>query len=207
MKGLTKRQREIADFIHQFIDVNRYSPSYREIMSHFGYSCIGSVAKHLTALKRKGVVTSEKRCGRSLSVESSIAKPKSDVEISLIGEIQAGEVIHMYSQPRNLPAPSFLIPQEGSYYFLKVIGDGFEEELIGNGDLLLIEARQEAHPGETVIATINNHETIIKKYELEGVYIKLTSKRQPPIIIKEEYLTIQAILIAVMRTMFDRSDN
>ena len=54
MKGLTKRQREIVDFIRDYIAVHHYSPSYREIMKHFGFTSLGSVYKHIAVLKRKG---------------------------------------------------------------------------------------------------------------------------------------------------------
>ena len=75
MKGLTRRQQEIISFVSHFIQTNRYSPSYREIQNHFGFSSLGTVFRHLAVLKRKGALSNEKNCGRSLSIQANLTCP------------------------------------------------------------------------------------------------------------------------------------
>lgn len=206
MKGLTKRQREIVDFISDFIHSHRYSPSYREIMSHFGFSCVGSVSRHIFALKRKGILSNEKSCSRSLLLSNSppvVSSARKNIELPLIGTVQAGSPIDLFSDSELISVPEALVQGDRgeSQYVLRARGDGFEEEMVMDGDLLIVEARQQAEPGETVIALINNHDTIIKKYHPEGVYIRLLghNPRHHPIILREEDVLIQAVIIGLMR--------
>lgn len=204
MKGLTKRQRDIVDFIKEFIHTNRYSPSYREIMAHFNFSCVGSVTKHIDALKRKGALSNEKNCSRSLSLTEavSIAPPRrQEIEIPLIGTISAGNPIELYTNSQTIAIPEIFIHNRDTTYVLRAKGSSLEEEMIIDGDLLIIEARQHALPGETVIALINNHDTIVKQFHPEGIYIRLVghNPHHHPIILREEDISIQAILIGLIR--------
>ncbi len=203
MKGLTKRQLDVLDFIKDFIHTHRYSPSYREIMAHFNFSCVGSVTKHIDALKRKGILNNEKNCSRSLTLtETSTATPRrQEIEIPLIGTISAGNPIELYPNSQTIAIPEILIHDRDSTYVLRAKGDSLEEEMIADGDLLIIEARQKALPGETIIALINNHDTIVKQYHPEGIYVRLVghNPHHHPIIIREEDISIQAILIGLIR--------
>lgn len=209
MKGLTKRQRDIADFIKGFIDTHRYSPSYREIMSHFGFSCVGSVSKHIEALKRKGVLDSEKNCSRSLALKNATPPApfrQQEVELSLIGTIRAGFPIELFPQPQSITVPEMFIHDIEITYVLRAKGDSLEEEMIVDGDLLIIEARPNALASETVIALINNHDTIIKQYHPEGTYVKLVghNPQHHPIIIRNEDVSIQAVIIGLLRPFLPR---
>jgi repressor LexA len=203
MKGLTKRQREIIDYIKQFIDTKQYSPSYREIMAHFNFSCVGSVSKHIQALKRKGALINEKNCSRSLAVEEALSQPirSQEVELPLIGTISAGNPIELFPRSQSITVPEALIHDHNSTYVLKAKGNSLEEEMIIDGDLLIIEARQNAETGETVVALINNHDTIIKQYYPEGTYVRLVgyNPHHHPIIVRDEDLAIQAVVIGLIR--------
>lgn len=204
MKGLTKRQSEIIDFIQDFIHDHRFSPSYREIMQHFGFSCIGTVSKHIQALKRKGVLSNEKNCSRSISlteVQQKFLTPAAIVLVPTIGSINGEGPIEFYSQPKMVPIAQQFINNPNSTYVLLVEGDTFEEEMISRHDLLIIEARQTAEEGETVIALINEHQTVIKKYFPFGTYIKLIghNPHHHPLVIREENIAIQAVLIGLIR--------
>lgn len=204
MKGLTKKQRDIVDFIKEFISTHRYSPSYREIMNHFGFSCVGSVTKHIQALKRKDILTSEKNCSRSLALKDSTPAPpprSHEIELPLIGTISAGNPIELFPHSQAVAVPEILIHDRHSTYVLRAKGSALEEEMIVEGDLLIIEARQKALPGETVIALINNHDTIIKQFHPEGTYVRLVgyNPHHHPIIVREEDVSIQAVLVGLLR--------
>lgn len=203
MKGLTPRQRDILLFIQQFIDTHRYSPSYREIMHHFGFTSPGSVYKHIQTLQRKGLLTAEKQCSRSLMPATSTASSnfKQEIGLPLIGHIIAGYPIEMFIQSQTIPIPASLVHNPDNTYVLQVQGDSFHEEFIQDGDLLLVEARSNVQAGETIIGLINQHDTIIKRYFPEGHYIRLESihPHQQPLTLRHEHLSIQGILTGLIR--------
>lgn len=203
MKGLTKRQRDIVDFIQEFTANNRYSPSYREICHHFGFSSLGSIYKHMQALKRKGILSSENKTSRSITLTNPSEKSEAfnEIEIPFIGHITAGLPIQTFPQRQQVIIPRSFVHNPEKTYALRAQGDSLNEEFITDGDLLVVEARQEAHQGETIIALINNHDTIVKRFYQEGAYVRLigTFANHHPIILKQEDVLIQGIVIGLIR--------
>jgi len=203
MKGLTKRQRDIVEFIQEFIKNNRYSPSYREICQNFGFSSLGSIYKHMQALKRKGILSSENKVSRSVTLTTLSEKPEtlSEIEIPFIGHIAAGMPIQTFPQRQQITIPRSFVHNPEKTYALRAQGDSLNEEFIADGDLLVVEARQEAHQGETIVALINKHDTIVKKFYQEGIYVLLlgTFANHHPIILKKEDVLIQGIVIGLIR--------
>lgn len=203
MKGLTKRQRDIVDFIEQFTNNNRYSPSYREICQNFGFTSLGSIYKHIQALKRKGILSSESKASRSVTLTLPSEKPEAlyEIEIPFIGHIAAGMPIQTFPQRQQVIVPRSFIHNPEKTYALRAQGDSLNEEFIADGDLLIVEARGEAHQGETIIALINNHDTIIKRFYQEGTYVRLigTFANHHPIILQQENVIIQGIVIGLIR--------
>lgn len=202
MKGLTKRQRELIDFIQVFIANNRYSPSYREIGSHFGFNSLGSVYKHIATLKKKGFLFSESKVGRSITtVNEPRVNPPAEITIPLIGYIAAGTPIQTFPQTQQIQVPSTFVHAPDKTYALRAQGDSLAEEMIADGDILLVEVRQEAHPGETVVALINDHDIIVKKYYPEGEFVRLSGSysEHNPILLRQEDVIVQAVVICLLR--------
>ena len=202
MKGLTRRQREIVDYVQEFIGNNRYSPSYREIGQHFGFNSLGSVYKHISTLKRKGVLVSQSKASRSVAPANDAPPPSQNgIEIPFIGTIAAGKPIQTFSKTQQIVVPHAFAHAPEKTYALRVQGESLNEEMIGEGDLLIVEARQHAYPGETVVALINGHDTIIKKYYPEGDYIRLVGvhSQHHPIILRQEDILIQGVIVSLLR--------
>lgn len=203
MKELTRRQRELIDFIQNFISNNRYSPSYREISHHFGFNSLGSVHKHIATLKKKGALSSKSRVGRSITTveEPNLIPTSSEVSVPLIGYIAAGMPIQTFSQSQQVQVPSAYVHSPDKTYALRAQGDSLSEELIADGDILLVEVRHEAHPGETVVALINDHHIIVKKYYPEGDFIRLSGSHSDhnPILLRHDDIAIQAVVISLIR--------
>lgn len=203
MKGLTKRQREILDFIHEFIKNNRYAPSYREIREHFNFSSLGSVYKYVHTLKGKGALLEDTKGSRSItpSEDPQESTLQNEIEIPFIGHIAAGMPIQTFSQRQQVIVPRAFVHNLEKTYALRAQGDSLSEEMIADGDLIVVEARQEAHPGETIVALINNHDTIVKKFYPEGSYVRLigTFSHHHPIILRREDVLIQGIVIGLLR--------
>jgi repressor LexA len=203
MKGLTKRQGEIIAFIEQFLETHRFSPSYREIQEHFCFTSLGTVHKHIQNLKHKGLISA--KAGSSRSMVLMEKRPSFGIgqviELPFIGKVSGHLPMEIFSKTQTLAIPSFLVHNAEKTYILKVEGDSLNEELMSHGDLLIVEARQEAIAGEIVIALINHHDTIIKKYYPEGMYISLKGNNpgHQSIILKPENIQIQGVLVGLIR--------
>ena len=126
---------------------------------------------------------------------------KSEIELPFIGHITAGCAIETFPQARTLAVPASFVQTPDRTYILRAMGDNLVDEMIADGDLLLVEARQEANPGETVVAFLHQYETVIKRYHPDGNYVRLTGNthHQQPIIIRQEELMIQGILVGLLR--------
>ncbi len=204
MLGLTKRQQEIAGFVRDFIQTYRYSPSCREIMQHFGFSSPGTVARHLSVLKRKGVLTAEKKGHRSLAVTRTAfdAQTPREIELPFIGVMGGGAAtIETFPQSRSLAVPAFMVPAPDKTYALRVVGDSWLDERIAEGDLLLVEARKAVRPGETVVVRSMEGEFLIRRYYLEGLYVRLVSHHPhlQAVIVKYEEIQLQGVVVALLR--------
>lgn len=203
MKGLTKRQRELIDYIQDFIAANRYSPSYREIGKHFGFTSLGSVYKHITTLKKKGMLSNEPNISRSVTTlqDPVPVQTTSEVYIPLIGHIAAGMPIQTFPQAQQIQVPAHYVHSPEKTYALRAQGDSLIEEMIADGDILLVEVRQQAHPGETVVALINQQEIIVKRYYPEGSLVRLfgVHAHHHPILLRQEDISVQAIVVSLLR--------
>lgn len=201
MKGLTKRQGEVLSFIKEFIHDKRYSPSYREIMRHFGFTSLASVAKHVHTLQRKGVLTLEKHAGRSLAPLQETPNPRTCEIVTLpyIGHIAEREPIQTFARSQTLAIPEFMACSPDRTYVLQARGDGLKENLIADGDLLLIEAKAEADEGDMIVGQRKNYGVTVKLYRPEGNSVRLSERNGNSEVLRIEELTIMGVVIGVIR--------
>lgn len=205
MKGITKRQKEVLDFIQQFISLYGYSPSYREVMHHFGFRSLATVSRYIHLLQKKEQLVFEKQSSRSVhpikkeeTKESILA---AEVQLPFIGCLTFGSSLEIFAQPQSIAVPRSLISNLEHSYVIRARGEGFGEALIYDGDLLIVEGRQTANSGDVVIAALDRKETYIKKYYAEGQYIRLESlsMKLPPLIVPCEEVLIQGIVCSLFR--------
>lgn len=203
MRGITPRQQEVLTYITDFIATHKYAPSYREIMRHFNFSSVGTVAKFIEILKSKELLLSENGRKRSLVPIKTLARKELMTEYSLpfIGKISAESPIVIFTKSKSLAVPSNLLHAPEITYILQAEGHSLNEEHIAHGDYLIVEARQEVHPGETVIALMNTQDAIVKRYYPENGYVKLIghNPQHPDLTIREEEIRVQGVLIGVIR--------
>lgn len=205
MNGLTQKQKAIYDFIAEFLGKYGHSPSYREILSHFAFSSLGTVHKHLAVLQRKGVLTVESKCSRSIRLvplqEDALPQKSTDVQIPFIGQLTANSDIETFAQIHTLSLPSFMVGNPDTTYVLRARGDVWSEEHIADGDLVIVEAQREASPNETAIVRINGSLTTIRRVLLEGQYVRLIgrSASSEPVVFRADQVEIQGIVIGVIR--------
>ncbi len=204
MKQLTKRQKEIVDYLEKFIDQKGYSPTFREIMQEFNFSSLGSVVNHMKALKDKGIVKSEKSKKRSIELnhKSTPIKTSQEVDLPFVGMVQANFPIEMYSETKTVKVPSSFVRFPDITYILQVQGMSLQKDHFLDGDLLIVEARQEAENGEWVIALQSNR-TLIKKYYPEGEYARLEgyAESESAELYREDELMIQGVIVGLIRQL------
>ncbi len=204
MTGLTKKQKAIYDFIQQFITQNGYSPSYREILGHFELSSLGTVYKHLSALRRKGIVSSEAKCSRSIKpllTPHNAATQASELTIPFIGQITETLEIEFFSEVHQLSLPSFIVANPSATYILRISGNAWMDEQISDGDLVVIDTQREVNPNETVVARINGQQIAIQRAYPEGQTIRLIGGKpgSVPLLYKADQVEIQGVVVAVIR--------
>ncbi len=196
---LTKRQKQVLDFAATFIEKHGYAPSLEEIGRALGLSSVATVHKHLSNLQRKGLLTREWNRGRSLTVAPPPA-PAGAVEIPLLGIVAAGAPIEAIANPDTLTVPAAFIGRRRAFA-LRVKGDSMIDEHICDGDTVILEAREVARPGETVVALVEGHDATLKKFYRQGSRIRLqpANPEIDPIVVPESRVRIQGVVIGVLR--------
>ncbi len=196
---LTKRQKEILEFITQFIDENGYSPSMEEIAGHFQFASLNAVFKHLEALESRGYL--HRDSNRARSIELSPEDTPGLQSLPLYGYVAAGQPIEAVTSPETLTVPDSLLPGRGNFYVLQVQGESMIDEHIQDGDYVVVESRDTALPGETVVALVDGENVTLKKFFRDGEQIRLQPANESidPIIVEADRVKIQGIVVSVMR--------
>jgi repressor LexA len=196
---LTKRQKEILDFLTEFIDENGYSPSMEEIAEHFHFASLNAVFKHLEALESRGFLHRDSNRARSIQLSQNDASGLQD--LPLFGYVAAGRPIEAVSAPETLPVPEYFLPRRGEYYVLRVKGESMIEEHIQDGDYVVVESRETADPGAMVVALIDEENVTLKRFYPEGRKIRLQPANETlePIILDGGRVKIQGVVVSIMR--------
>ncbi|MEM4270992.1 MAG: transcriptional repressor LexA [Candidatus Pacearchaeota archaeon] len=195
---LTKRQKQVFDFITSYRKKRGYSPSLEEIKKHFKLASVSTAHFHVKKLQELGVL--EKQYNRPRSIE--FYENEKMVNIPLLGLIAAGQPIEAIQNKETIAVPQSKLPRSGEFYALRVIGNSMIDENINDGDIILVKQQSVAENGQKVVALIDNYEATLKKFYKERGYIRLqpANKTIEPIIIKKEKeLTIQGIVIDVIK--------
>ncbi len=196
---LTKRQKEILDFVCEFIEVNGYSPSMEEIAEHFHFASLNAVFKHLEALERRGHLRRDPNCARSIQLSQCNAAGVQS--LPLLGYVAAGRPIEAVSTPETLQIPEDFLPRRGSYYVLQVQGESMIDEHIQDRDYVLVESREDANPGDMVVALIDGENVTLKGYYRQGSQVRLQPANETvaPIIVDAMRVKIQGVVVGIMR--------
>ena len=196
---LTKRQREILDYLNEFIQQHGYAPSLEEIGRRFNLSSLATVHKHLTNLQEKGFI--RRAWNRSRSVELVQTRVGSRaVELPLLGFVAAGAPIEAVANNETITVPEGLVGRRDSYV-LRVKGDSMIDEQIRDGDFVIVEDRKSVDNGEMVIALVGGLDVTLKKLYRENGRIRLqpANPSMEPIVVDPDRVQVQGVVIGVMR--------
>ena len=193
---LTKRQREIYEYLRDHIRSRGYAPSIAEIGKQFHLSSPATVHKHISHLEKKGLILKQQNLSRAIEV---VAEPGYATSYPLLGEIAAGKPIEALDQQEVVE----LLPDDGNkdIFVLRVKGNSMIEDHIQSGDYVIVEKRNVAENGETVVALIDNDRATLKRFYRENGRIRLQPAHpdMKPIYLREGDFTIQGVVISVLR--------
>lgn len=198
---LTKRQREILNYLTVYTEQNGFAPSFEEIAENFGYNSLATVHEHLTNLERKGYIKRSYNESRAIEILPSDASPRA-VELPLLGSVAAGLPIEAFESNETFYVPDSMVGRGGNHYVLRVRGNSMVDEQIKDGDFVVVNQRERADNGEMVIALINGNSATVKKYfrERDGrIRLQPANEAMQPIYVHENDITIQGIVVGVMR--------
>ncbi len=196
---VTKRQKEIYDFIREFIERNGYAPTLEEIGQRFHLSSVATVHKHLTNLEQRGWIRRRSNLSRSIEIVPRGGRAAA-VELPLLGYVAAGQPIEPLEQDDTFAVPESFVRRPNSFV-LRVRGDSMIQDGIFDGDYIVVEERATAENGETVVALVRGEATVKRFYHDGHGQVRLVPAHptMPPIVARAEDVAIRGVVIAVLR--------
>jgi repressor LexA len=203
--ALTRRQKEVLDFIADFVDANGYCPSFDEIAHGLHLASLATVHKHITALAAKNYLKRGQNQSRSLELaprylqEQRRKRPES-AGVPLLGRIAAGSPVEAVEQRETLNFADFA--GSGNTYALQVRGDSMIDDHICDGDWILVEKTEQASDGEIVVALVRGSEATLKRFyrvSPETVRLQPANSALEPILVPASDVAVQGRLLAVLR--------
>lgn len=204
MQPRTQRQKQILDYITSFIERHGYEPSYAQIARHFGVSSKATIAKHIAALERRGLLSRHHEDG-AFGIEVNVEDVPSGAicEVPLLGRIAAGEPIDAVADAEPISVPRFLLGRvrPERVYALRVKGDSMIDEHICDGDIALIENRTEARDGEIVVALVEGTRATLKRLFRFGPMVELrpANSQLQPMRLPASQVSVQGIFRGLLR--------
>lgn len=196
--GITKKQKDILDYIATYKLKNGYAPTYREIADHFNYSSVSTVHQYIKTLEDKGFIEKDFSKARSLGILDYSDEFAGVISLPLVGLITAGEPIEAIEERETISVPENLVENMNSFV-LKVRGNSMIEEGILDGDHVVVERNFYPQNGDVVVALLDNNYATLKKYYKEKNRIRLqpANSSMKPIFVKNP--AIQGIVRGIFR--------
>jgi repressor LexA len=203
--ALTKRQKQVLDFIANFVDENGYCPSYEEIARGLELASLATVHKHISVLEAKNYLKRGFNQSRSLELSAKYLQEQrrtrpAALEIPLLGRIAAGAPVESVAQREVLNFADFA--GNASTFALEVRGNSMIDDHICDGDLILLERVTQVRDGDIVVALVAGNETTLKRFYREpGDMVRLqpANSEVKPILVPARDVEIQGRLLAVLR--------
>ena len=195
--NLTKRQKEIVDFIRGYRKTHCISPTQREIRENFHLSSFGTVQKHLKRLEEKGALSRE--WNRSRGISPADEEIRKGMEVALLGTVAAGRPIEPFPDQETIEVPSSLLGR-GEHFVLRVRGDSMVEDGIRDGDYVIVARQSTARNGQTIVALVRGEATL-KRYYSEGARVRLqpANAAMKPMTVDARDLTVQGVVTGLIR--------
>ncbi|HLI77047.1 MAG TPA: transcriptional repressor LexA [Acidobacteriaceae bacterium] len=201
--AITRRQKEVLDFLSGFTSRNGYSPSYEEIAAGLGLNSLATVHKHVTNLQSKGLLQRAHNRSRSIDVLPQRSNRKgggggSD-RLPLLGRIAAGQPVEAIETAETISLNDIIGTRE--VFALEVRGDSMRDEHIVSGDFVLVERTRTAREGEIIVALVDGADATLKRFYREGSLIRLqpSNAEMAPIYAPATNVSIQGRVLGILR--------
>src|SRR3989344_5917050 len=200
---ITKRQKEVFDFVKVFIDGKGYSPTLEEIKKRLKLSAVSTVHQHINALIGKGYIKRFDNLARAIEINETAKEDQNFIEIPLLGMIAAGEPIEAIVIPETISVPKELTLGKGRHYGLKVRGDSMQDAGIFDSDTVIVREQPVVDNGEIGVAIVNGNEATLKRIykEKNGIRLQPANKNYKPILTKN--VEVRGKVTGVLRSRFD----
>ena len=198
---LTKRQKEILDFLEGFLAEHGYPPSFEEIARNFGYTSLATVHEHLENLRQKGYIRKSYNASRSIELVPA-NRAVGALELPLLGQVAAGVPIEAVTDQETVAVPEEMVTRGGQHYVLRVRGNSMIDEQIRDGDFVIVNSRNTAHNGEVVVALVDGDSATVKKFYREGdgrVRLQPANPAMPPMYFTAVDVAVQGVVVGVIR--------
>lgn len=205
MEKLTDRQSYILQVLKKLIAKNGYPPTVREIGNEANLHSPATIHFHLKKLEEKGYIKKNATKNRTIEIlvpNEYLEKNENVIDVPLVGKVTAGNPIEAIEMPNEyFSLPTSLIKSKNDIFTLKVSGESMINVGIYDGDILIVERKNTAHNGQTVVAMNNNNEATVKTFYKENGYFRLQPENDTmdPIILKE--VTILGIVVGLYRKL------
>ena len=197
--AVTRRQKEVLDFLEAFVSRNGYSPSFEEIARGMSLKSLATVHKHITNLEKKGMLDRVHNRSRSIDVLPPGSRTRSSMKLPLAGRIAAGSPVEAMESSETISLADVVGNRD--VFALEVRGDSMRDEHIINGDYVLVERTKTARNGEIVVALVHGAETTLKRFYPEGNQVRLqpANLEMEPIYVPAAQVAVQGRVLGVLR--------
>lgn len=197
---ITKKQKQVLDFVKRYYEKHDYAPSLEEIKKKFKFASVSTAHYYIKKLQDGGFLNKRHNHPRSINLYQEQAL----VHIPLLGQIAAGQPIEAIQDKEMIAVPQDKVVDSKNVYALRVVGDSMIEENINDGDVILVKHQETAENGQKVVALVDNQEATLKKYYRERGRIRLQPANQsmePIIIRKDQDFKIQGVVLDVVKNL------
>jgi repressor LexA len=192
---LTRRQKEVLEYLRNFISKHDYAPSYREVADHFGFSSVATVAEHVETLKAKGYLENSENMARSIQLTPTW--DERTFSIPLLGSIAAGLPIEAVRTTETIDIPKDMMGK--NVFALRVRGDSMIEDGILDGDYVIIEQIAQPKDGDIVVALLEGNNVTLKRFYRENDHIRLQPANGNYAPIRAKRVVVQGRVRGVIR--------
>jgi repressor LexA len=195
---LTRRQKQLLDFIRAHIRRRGYAPTLVEMGRHLGLGSVATVHKHLRQLEEKGVVRRLPNRSRALEVVD-VPAARGVTRVPLLGRVAAGTPIEAVEVDESIVLPDEML-RAGETFALRVRGDSMIDDGIHDGDVVVVERRTTADDGATVVAVVGGAATIKRLRRQRGkVHLLPANPAVAPIVAHPDDVEIRGVVVALLR--------
>lgn len=202
---LTKRQSELLDYLRRTIAVQGYAPSLEEMAAHFELSSVGTVHKHLKALEEKGFI--RRQWNRSRAIEIVETPDGRARRVPMLGALKSAATIQSSGRTQSIAVPEEFLEGQNGAFVLQVGDDSLRDEFLDAGDFIVCEPREMPEPGDTVVVTVQDQHTIVRRWEPMADRVQLRSRRpgSQAVEIGLAHCRVEGVVVGVLRRLHARN--